>query len=53
LISGSGLYINKGYVDNLYIDLAKLVPDTLTDDKIFAPANFILTGYAAFNADGT
>lgn len=53
LISGSGLYINKGYVDNLYINLAKLVPDTLTDDKIFAPANYILTGYAAFNADGT
>ena len=27
LISGSGLYINEGYIKNTYIPLAKLVPD--------------------------
>ena len=27
LVSGDALYINKGYVDNLKISLAKLVPD--------------------------
>lgn len=53
LSSGGFLYINKGYVDNLKISLAKLVPDTLSNDKIFAPAQYILTGYAAFDAAGT
>ena len=52
LISGSGLFINAGYVGNTYISLAKLVPDTLDNDKIFAPANYILTGYAAWDANG-
>ena len=52
LSSGDYLYINKGYVDNLKISLAKLVPDTITG-KTMAPANYILTGYAAFDGSGT
>ena len=53
LISGDYLYINRGYVDNLKISLAKLIPDTLDGTNInFASANYILTGYAAFNAAG-
>lgn len=51
LTSGDYLYINKGYVDNLKISLAKLVPDTITG-KTMAPANYILTGYAAFDGAG-
>ena len=31
LVSGSGLYINKGYTDNLYINLAKLTPDKASE----------------------
>ena len=50
---GGYLYINKGYVDNLKISLARLIPDTLDGNNInFAPANYILTGYAAFDASG-
>ena len=53
LISGSGLYINAGYVGDTYISLAKLIPDSLVGSNIeFAPANYILTGYAAWDADG-
>lgn len=53
LISGNYLYINQGYVDNLKISLAKLIPDTLDGNNIsFAPANYIRTGYAAFDASG-
>lgn len=51
LSSGGYLYINRGYVDDLKISLAKLVPDTITG-KTMAPANYILTGYAAFNGAG-
>lgn len=50
---GGYLYIDKGYVDNLKISLARLIPDTLDGNNIsFAPANYILTGYAAFDAAG-
>ena len=51
LSSGGFLYINRGYVDNLKISLAKLVPDTISG-KTMAPANYILTGYAAFDGAG-
>ena len=51
LNSGDFLYINRGYVDNLKISLAKLVPDGITG-KIMAPADYILTGYAAFDGNG-
>lgn len=49
LVSGSYLFIKAGYVDNLKISLAKLVPDgasaQLSSDKI-------LQGYSAYNNDG-
>lgn len=51
LSSGGYLYINRGYVDDLKISLAKLVPDSITG-KTMAPANYILTGYAAFDGSG-
>lgn len=50
LVSGGFLYINKGYVDDLKISLAKLVPDGasagLASDKI-------LSGYSAYDNNGT
>lgn len=52
LISGDYLYINEGWTDNLKISLAKLVPD-VPSGKTVAPANYILSGYAAFDEDGT
>lgn len=52
LSSGGFLYINRGYVDDLKISLAKLVPDSISG-KTMAPANYILTGYAAFDGAGT
>lgn len=52
LVSGDYLYINRGYVDNLKISLARLVPDSVTATNGFAPANYILAGYAAFDAAG-
>ena len=51
LSSGGYLYINRGYVDDLKISLAKLVPNEI-DGKTMAPASFILTGYAAFDGNG-
>lgn len=53
LIAGSYLYINKGFVDNLRISLAKLLPDTMgTGEEGFAAADYILQGYVAFNGEG-
>ena len=53
LIAGSYLYINKGFVDNLKISLAKLIPDTMgTGEEGFAAASYILQGYVAFNGEG-
>ena len=49
LVTGSGLYINSGYVDNLYISLAQLVPDTPSADLA---SSKILSGYSALNRDG-
>ena len=49
LVSGSYLFINKGYVDNLKISLAKLVPDGASADLA---SDKILSGYSAYNNDG-
>lgn len=49
LISGDYLYINAGYTPASKISLAKLVPDASGDN---APANYILSGYTAFDNNG-
>jgi len=49
LISGDYLYINPGYVPASKISLAKLVPDA---EGANAPANYILSGYTAFDNNG-
>ena len=49
LVSGSYLYINKGYTDDLKISLAKLVPDGASADLA---SDKILSGYSAYNNDG-
>ena len=49
LISGDYLYINPGYVPASKISLAKLVPDA---EGTNAPANYILSGYTAFDNNG-
>ena len=51
LTTGGGLFINKGYIDDTYISLAKLVPDSL-NQATFASAGYILQGYGAWDADG-
>ncbi len=50
LIEGDYLYINKGYTTNKKISLAKLVPDHATAGLA---ASHILSGYSAYNNDGT
>lgn len=50
LISGDYLYINAGYAPASKISLAKLVPDASGDN---APASYILSGYTAYDNDGT
>lgn len=50
LISNSYLYINEGYTDNLRISLAKLVPNGASAQLA---AGHILSGYSAYNNDGT
>ena len=52
LTTGGGLYINAGYVGNTYISLARLVPDSISATNGFAPANYILANYGAFDANG-
>ena len=49
LVSGDYLYINAGYTPNVKISLAQLVPDATGDN---APANYILSGYTAFDNNG-
>lgn len=51
LLSGGKLYINRGYVDNISISLAKLVPDSISEHTI-ATTSHILPGFAAFDANG-
>lgn len=48
--SGGYLYINQGYVDNLKISLAKLVPNGAS---VGLAAGHILSGYTAYDSDGT
>ena len=50
LVAGDYLYINKGYVDDLKISLAKLVPD---GSDVKGHAEYILTGHSAYDNDGT
>ncbi len=50
LISGSYLFINKGYTGDVKISLAKLVPDTASENLA---ADKMLLGFSAFNNDGT
>lgn len=50
LISGDFLYINEGYTPNVKISLAQLVPDATGTN---ASAAYILSGYTAFDNDGT
>ena len=49
LTSGGYLYVNKGYTDNIKISLAKLIPD----DANISATNQILSGYSAYDKDGT
>ena len=49
LISGDFLYINEGYTPNVKISLARLIPDPTGES---APAEYILSGYTAFDNDG-
>lgn len=49
LSSGGYLYINAGYVDNLRISLAKLIPDIAN----ITSGDYILSGYSAYDKDGT
>lgn len=50
LVSGSYLFINKGWTDNLRISLAKLVPDGASADLA---SDKILSGYSAYDNAGT
>ena len=54
LISGSGLYINEGYIKNTYIPLAKLVPD---EANVVAGkdgnSNLIYKTVSVYDKDGT
>ena len=49
LISNDYLYINRGFVDDLKISLAKLVPDGASSALA---GGHILSGYSAYNNDG-
>jgi hypothetical protein len=50
LVSGSGLYINKGYTDNLYINLAKLTPDKASGASNIKSG--MLNSVSAYDNDG-
>lgn len=50
LVSGKGLYINKGYVDNLYISLAKLTPDEASGASAIKAG--MLNSVSAYDSDG-
>lgn len=50
LVSGSGLYINKGYTDNLYINLAKLTPDKASGASSIQSG--MLNSVSAYDNDG-
>lgn len=50
LVSGKGLYINKGYVDNLFISLAKLTPDSASAASAIKAG--MLNSISAYDNDG-
>ena len=50
LVSGSYLFINEGYTPATKISLARLVPDASGTN---AAAQYIVSGYTAFDNDGT
>lgn len=52
LASNGFLYINQGYVDNLKISLAKLVPDGMVIPQGHILSDGILSGYSAYDNDG-
>ena len=53
LISQDFLYINRGYVDNIKISLAKLIPDSATKPTgASSYAEGLLSGYALYDGAG-
>lgn len=50
LVTKKGLWINKGYVDNLYISLAKLVPDGASAASAIQAG--MLNSVSAYDNDG-
>jgi len=48
--SGGYLYINKGYVDNFKISLARLIPDASAANNL--AGNYILSGHSAYDNAG-
>ena len=49
LVAGDYLYIDSGYVDDLKISLAKLVPD---GSDVKGHSEYILSGHSAYDNDG-
>jgi len=48
--SGGKLYINRGYIDNVCIDLARLIPDASAVTGL--AADHILAGHSAYDNAG-
>lgn len=48
--TGGYLYINKGYVDNFKISLARLIPDASAVNNL--AGNYILSGHSAYDNAG-
>ena len=48
--SGGYLYINKGYVDNFKISLARLIPDATAANNL--AGSYILSGHSAYDNAG-
>lgn len=51
LVSGSSLFINKGYTDDVEISLARLVPNGAS--PVQSIKNGMLTSVSAYDSDGT
>lgn len=49
LSSGDYLYVNKGFVDDVKISLAKLIPDAA---DIQGHSEYLLNGHKAYDIDG-
>ena len=48
--AGGKLYINRGYIDNICIDLARLIPDASAVNNL--TGDYILTGHSAYDNAG-